>query len=114
MSGLLPVILVTSQLTLVADRVPDFNVVPSCRAATTVSAMANRTEDSCKQDEQAAKTKLDQEWTQFSAAQKSHCVQLSSLGGPASYVELITCLEMSKAANTMPRDLTNTGPGAGK
>jgi hypothetical protein len=114
MPGLLPVLLTSSQLMLAADRVPDFNVTPSCRASTTASAMANRDESSCKRDEEAARAKLVQDWSQYSAAQKAQCVSLSTLGGPASYVELITCLEMSKAASALPRDLDTTGPGSGR
>jgi hypothetical protein len=114
MPGLLPVLLTSSQLILAADRVPDFNVTPSCRASTTASAMANRDESACTKDEDAARDKLKQDWAQYSPAQKAHCVQLSTLGGPASYVELITCLEMSKAASNLPRDPNSTGPASGR
>jgi len=114
MPGLMPILLVSSQLMLVADRVPEFNVTPTCRAAGSTSVSVNRDEGACKRDEELAHTKLNQDWAQYSAAQKAHCTQLSTLGGPASYVELITCLEMSKAANALPADLENTGPGTGR
>jgi len=114
MPGLMPMLLATSHLMLVADRVPEFNVDPSCRAATSASVMVNRDESSCKKDEETARTKLDQDWAQYSPGQKTQCVRLSTLGGPASYVELITCLEMSKAASNLPRDLDNSGPGTGR
>jgi hypothetical protein len=105
MPGLLPILLVGSNLMLVADRVPEFNVEPSCRAATTASAMANRDENACKKDEATARTKLDQDWAQYTPTQREHCTQLSTLGGPASYVELTTCLELSKAASELPHDM---------
>lgn len=114
MPGLMPILLVSSQLMLVADRVPEFNVTPTCQAATSTSVSVNRDESACKRDEELARSKLNQDWTQYSADQKAHCVQLSTLGGPASYVELITCLEMSKAASALPADLDNTGPGTGR
>jgi hypothetical protein len=114
MPGLLPVLLASSHLMLAADRVPEFNIDPSCRAATTASVMVNRNESSCKKDEDTARAKLDQDWAQYSPAQKTQCVRLSTLGGPASYVELITCLEMSKAASNLPADLDNSGPGSGR
>jgi hypothetical protein len=114
MPGLLPILLAGSHLMLAADRVPEFNVAPSCRASTTASAMANRDESACTKDEDAARDKLKQDWPQYSATQKTHCVQLSTLGGPASYVELITCLEMSKAASNLPPDLNNTGPAGSR
>jgi hypothetical protein len=114
MPGLMPMLLASSHLMLVADRVPEFNVDPSCRAATTASVMVNRNESSCKKDEDTARAKLGQDWAQYSPAQKTQCVRLSTLGGPASYVELVTCLEMSKAASALPRDLDNSGPGSGR
>jgi hypothetical protein len=114
MPGLLPVLLASSHLMLAADRVPDFNVTPSCRASTQASGMANRDESSCKKDEASARDKLTQDWAQYSSAQKAECVRLTTLGGPPSYVELITCLEMSKAASSLPADLDNSGPGSGR
>ncbi len=114
MPGLMPILLVTSQLMLVADKVPEFNVDPSCRAATQASAVANRDESACKRDEDTARSKLQQDWGQYSESQKAHCTQLSTLGGPASYVELTTCLELSKAASALPPDLNNAGPGTGR
>lgn len=105
MTGLLPILLAGSHLMLVADRVPAFDIDPSCRAATTASAMANRDENACRKDENTARNKLEQDWAQYTPAQRAHCVQLSTLGGPASYVELATCLELSKAASELPRDM---------
>ena len=67
--------------------------------------MANRDETACKKDEENARTKLEQDWAKYTPAQQTHCVQLSTLGGPASYVELMTCLELSKAASQLPRDM---------
>jgi len=114
MPGLMPMLLATSHLMLAADRVPQFNLDPSCGAATTASVMDNRDESSCKRDEEAARAKLDQDWAQYSPAQKTECVRLSTVGGPASYVELITCLEMSKAASSLPADLDTMGPGSAR
>lgn len=105
MPGLLPILLVSSTLMAAADAVPAFDIAPSCRAATQASAVTNRNETSCKKDEDNARAKLEHDWAQYTPAQKNHCVQLSTLGGPASYVELVTCLELSKAANDLPRDM---------
>jgi hypothetical protein len=108
MPGLLPILLVGSNLMLVADRVPEFNIGPSCHASTTVSAMANRDENSCKADENKARSQLEQSWAQYTPTQRNHCTQLSTLGGPASYVELATCLEMAKAASELPHDMLDS------
>ncbi|HET7849884.1 MAG TPA: hypothetical protein VFL51_12565 [Pseudolabrys sp.] len=98
----LPIALLGSHLVLAAEAVPHFNVEPGCRAAAVAAVAPNRTPDSCKHDENEARSKVEQEWSQFSAADKSHCVQLSRLGGAPSYVELLTCLELAKAAKTLP------------
>jgi hypothetical protein len=114
MPGLLPILLVGSNLMLVADAVPTFNVAPSCRAATQASTIANRDENSCRKDEDTARAKLEQDWAQYTPAQKNHCVQLSTLGGPASYVELTTCLELAKAAHDLPRDMLDSKTVGGR
>jgi hypothetical protein len=102
MSVLLQIIATGAQLVLLADTVPELKYEQSCRAATQVAAMPNRNENACVQDENAAKQKLSEEWKEFTPAQKAHCVQLSGTGGFPSYVELLTCVEMSKAAANLP------------
>ncbi|MGE5535746.1 MAG: hypothetical protein ACM3W7_09540 [Acidobacteriota bacterium] len=97
-----PIAILASHFVLVVDRVPHFNIEPSCSAAATAAVSPNRTPDSCKRDEKEARTKVEQEWGQYSASDKQRCVTLSSLGGAPSYVELLTCLEMAKAAKTLP------------
>jgi hypothetical protein len=106
--GLLPILLAGSNPALAADTVPAFDIAPSCRAATQVSSIATRDENACKKDEETARAKLEQDWAQYTPAQKNHCVRLSTLGGPASYVELTTCLELSKAAHELPRDMLDS------
>lgn len=101
--------LASTQFAAAADEVPNFNVGPGCRATATAAVSTNRDESACKADEQTARTKLEQEWGQFDAAQRSHCVRLSALGGSPSYVELLTCLELAKAAADAPTGLEKTG-----
>ncbi len=108
MSVLLQIIATGAQLVLVADTVPELKYERSCRAATQAAALPNRNEDACVQDEKAAKQKLSEEWKEFTPAQRAHCVQLSNIGGFPSYVELLTCVEMSKAAANLPA--SNTTP----
>jgi len=102
MPGLLPIVLATTHLVLVADAVPQLNIEPSCRAASMAAVAANRNESVCMRDEETARGKLEQEWAQYTPPQRSHCVQLSTLGGSPSYVELLTCLELGKAASSLP------------
>ena len=79
------------------------------RAAVESSAIASRDENSCKQDEETARATLGKVWAQYTTAQRRDCVQLTSLGGPPSYVEVLTCLEMAKDASTMPEEMAVQG-----
>jgi hypothetical protein len=98
----LTVILASTQIALAADSVPELNIEPTCHDAAMAMPVQDRHEDVCKRDENEARGKLQQEWAQFTAGQRAHCVTLTSLGGPPSYVELLTCLEMAKAAADQP------------
>ena len=49
----------------------------------------------CTKDETDAKNELDKSWPQYGASDKQACVGESGIGGAQSYVELLTCLEMS-------------------
>jgi hypothetical protein len=84
------VILATLSPTAVSDLVPKFDIVRECRdeggGATDI--------DQCSRDESSALEQLKTQWTQFGDADKRVCVSESSGGGVASYVELLTCLEM--------------------
>ena len=95
--------LASTLLTVVADRVPILKVEKSCRAAGSAGLGAGRTTESCMNDENAARDSLNQDWGQFSAADKSHCLTMVSTGGDPSYVELLSCLEMSRDAKKIAR-----------
>jgi hypothetical protein len=75
-----------------ADRIPDFDITKNCTAE--VAGGAN-TAAACKNDETTAKNELVKRWSRFSATDKKNCVGESSMGGEQSYVELLSCLEMS-------------------
>jgi len=109
MPALLPLLALGSQLVLAADKVPELDFAPSCRAAVAAATMPARNEDACQTDEKQAKAKLEQEWSKFTAEQHRHCTQLTTTGGPPSYVELLTCVEMSQAAAALPDHGRTTG-----
>jgi hypothetical protein len=102
MPALWPIVLTASHLVLVADRIPQFDVGPSCRAAATAGISADRNEDSCRRDETGARQKLEKEWSGFTSAERGRCTSLSHRGGSPSYVELLTCLELAKQAKGLP------------
>lgn len=111
MAALLPVVLTASHLLLTAREVPRLNIEPSCRAASdALIRQGSRNAEVCMQDEQQARVTLKRQWRAFSAGERSRCLQLSNLGGEPSYVELLTCLQMARAAKELPDNGGLKGP----
>jgi hypothetical protein len=81
-----------------ADGPPSLDVAPSCNAAARGAISAGRDKESCLADERAAQDVLAKGWSDFSAADKTQCVGNVRTGGPASYVELLSCLEVMRDA----------------
>jgi hypothetical protein len=77
-----------------ADGIPDFDVARNC-SADVASVGIGSGLAACKKDETDARNELDTRWRQFGASDKQACIVESSTGGDQSYVELLTCLEMS-------------------
>jgi hypothetical protein len=92
-----------AQLVLnVADRVPDLNARPSCVAGAQ-SGIATRPDvNACMKDEQDARDRAAKEWGKFAHTDKVRCGEMAHMGGPASYVELLTCLEMAQQTRKLP------------
>jgi hypothetical protein len=84
-----------------AERPPQLNVGSSCDAAA-AHGLNGRTRDACMNEENTAKSTLNDKWTQFTARQQTRCTDLVHMGGPPSYVELLTCLEMAEQAKQIP------------
>jgi hypothetical protein len=83
----------SSQLMVtVADRVPNFNVRPSCRESTVPD---------CVSQEQIARDALVKEWPRFNAQEKARCAEEARHAGPPSYVEWLTCLHINANARTL-------------
>jgi hypothetical protein len=95
----------------VSNTVPTFDMVKECRfeAGSVVDF------DRCSRDETLALRQLQQAWTNFAGVDKKTCVGETTISGFASYVELLTCLEMARDAastNTNPQDpRTKSGSG---
>ena len=75
------------------DAVPTFDIARNCKEETT--GVVTGGSASCTKDETEAKNQLIQRWSSFGASQKRDCIGESGTGGEKSYVELLTCLEMS-------------------
>jgi hypothetical protein len=87
-----------TNLVMVAGEVPKLNIEPSCKTAGVEGMALGRTTQSCLNDENGARDQLVKDWSSFSASDKSHCRSMVSTGGSPSYVELLSCLEMSRDA----------------
>ena len=98
-------ILVTLSPVAVSDTVPKFDIVRECR----FEGGSTTEFDRCSDDENAALRQLEREWTQFVGIDRRNCVAAATVGGLASYVELLTCLEMARdlaRADDSPRGPT--------
>ena len=102
----LPVVMLATLSPIhVSDPIPKFDIAKECRFESESSAVYER----CSQDESDALQKLQAEWSQFVRPERSSCLVESTIGGSASYVELLICLEMARDvdkedANSNSRD----------
>jgi hypothetical protein len=89
-----------------AQAIPDLNVDPVCHGI--AQQAANPSEkggpdlafSQCVQSEQAMRQKLVGEWSTFLPPEKANCIG-AEMGGMASYTDLVSCLEMAKAARLL-------------
>ena len=104
-----PVVLSLGLLTAIAfaDSPPKLNVGPSCNAAARGAIVIGRDKEACMGDERAAQDTLNQNWSKYNAADKTQCIGNVKTGGPASYVELLSCLEIMRDA----KSIRETDPG---
>jgi hypothetical protein len=99
-----------SPLGAAAQTVPTLNVAATCRDIPAETGAIKRDAATCLRAENEARATLAQGWNAFPAADRSVCTQTATMGGTASYVELLTCLELRRDARALPQDqLTRTG-----
>ena len=84
-----------------ADSPPRLDVAPSCEAAARGAISAGRDKEACLVDERTAESVLAQDWSKYDAADKTQCVGNVKTGGPASYVELLSCIEIMRDAKAI-------------
>jgi hypothetical protein len=80
---------------------PTLQVGPSCEAAGQGSVVLGRDKKACLADETTAQDTLKQNWSKYAASDKSDCVGMVKTGGPASYVELLSCVEILRDARNI-------------
>jgi hypothetical protein len=82
---------------------PTLQVGPSCEAAGRGSVVLGRDKKACLADESTAQDTLRQNWSKYSGADKTQCIGMARTGGPASYVELLSCLEIMRDARNIQK-----------
>ena len=80
---------------------PTLDVGPSCDAASRGAVILGRDKKACLADETTAQDTLKQNWSKYAAADKSECIGMVTTGGPASYVELLSCVEILRDARNI-------------
>lgn len=85
------------------DEIPNLDVRPVCRGIASQSADPGigqggqgETFQRCIESEKEVREQMKKRWSDFSAEDKRHCVELAKTGGESSNTELLTCLEMSR------------------
>lgn len=94
----LSIIALGAQLTVaMADDLPRFNVERNCRLDTAAAAGLAVAEGmkNCVRDERQARQRLSKQWSRFSASSRGSCTAQTNIGGTPSYVDLLTCLQMT-------------------
>ena len=106
-------LLMTPIVALRADDVPVLDVKPVCHGIAIQSADPSETGgpdlamSQCIASEKEVREQLVKAWSGFAAADKQHCTREATMGGEASYTDLITCLEMARDVRKMhiPKEL---------
>jgi len=96
-----------SPLVMVAgDRVPVINVEKTCKDSATADKEGNidlgQSVGDCMRDENDAKQQVNTVWSTYPAPVRERCTQEATLLGEGSYVDLLTCMQMSDPAKLTP------------
>jgi hypothetical protein len=106
-------LLATPLLVAAADRVPTFDIGPTCQGATAGAGAGGRGPEICFRTELTARDQLAEQWNSFSAGERDRCVSLTTMTRMPSYVQVLVCLEMTRDARSLraPSQRTTTGSG---
>jgi hypothetical protein len=89
------------------DLVPQLNVEPVCKGiaeqggVTFSDPHAGQEKERCIESELAVREQVVKAWSSFVVADRTHCVNETTMGGLSSYTELLTCLEMARDVRAM-------------
>jgi hypothetical protein len=107
MGALSIVLLLTPIVAAWADEVPMLDVNPICRgiAQGAIGAGERGGPDlsfaRCVRSEQAIKKGLVKAWHKYAPGDRQRCAAETTMGGSASYTNLVGCLESAKEAHSM-------------
>lgn len=92
-----------------SSKVPTLNVEASCRDAK-IYGMTDpeQTYRSCMLDEKSAKEQLEKNWSSYKGKTRHDCLAAGAQPSP-SYVELLTCIEMTEEILTPPKNAAGGG-----
>jgi hypothetical protein len=94
----------TQLLTPVSDAVPKLDVEVTCKKSVEADREMGLTVpqsfDKCMSDENSARQQLSSIWSSYSAPVRTECEGEATLVGEASYVDLLTCLQMTDGSTT--------------
>jgi len=84
--------------------VPRLDVRPTCHPLNASDKSIQIDTERCLKTEQDARAELVRQWADFPSADRVLCIQTATLTSMASYVDLITCLEMKRDVAKLPAD----------
>jgi hypothetical protein len=90
----------------VGDVVPVIDVERTCKETAATDKATNldlaQPVENCMRDENAAREQLATIWSTYSASIRDRCTQEATLLGTGSYVDLLTCMQMTDPAKLSP------------
>jgi hypothetical protein len=87
-----------------ADSVPRIDFAKVCRA-TSGTPVGKDQLKTCLDSESRVRDELGQNWSRYSVASRAQCTSGIATAYHASYIELISCLEMANPGMAKPRAL---------
>ena len=97
------VVLVGTSLALPAtEKMPVFDVGPSCHAATSLMSLDPERSKRCIEDENSARDQVAKQWAKFPIDDRERCSKVAQLDGSPSYVDLLECLTLAREARSAP------------
>ncbi|WP_027577772.1 hypothetical protein [Bradyrhizobium sp. Ai1a-2] len=102
--ALMAVAAATQLVTPISEAIPKLNVEVTCRGSVEADKAMGlalpQTFDKCMSDENSARQQLDAIWLSYSPAVRVQCEGEATAAGDPSYVDLLTCLQMTDGSVT--------------